>query len=138
MPLRFEVRRGVSEVVSSMAVLIITIALLGGISAVALGSIRSSSNLLSSSSQNAAKGYALLLAVVSVQTNSTGSYAWVYNYGWVQGTLAATYVDGSLTQSSTNCSGVVQPQNMCSVRIPPSAHGVVSLVFGTKSLGFSV
>ncbi len=131
-------RAGVSEVVSSLAVLMVTIALLGGISAVALGSIRSSSGLMSSSSQSAARNYGLLLALVSVQSNSTGSYAWIYNYGWVQGTLSSTYINGGLVQWSTNCSGVLQPQRMCSVRIPPNIHGEVSVLFGTKSLGFSV
>ena len=74
-----------SEVVSSLAVLMITIALLGAVGAVALGSVRSSGSLLSSSSQAAAREDGLLLALVSVQSNSSGSYAWVYDYGWVQG-----------------------------------------------------
>jgi hypothetical protein len=128
----------VSEVVSSLAVLMITIALLGGISVIALGSIQSSTILLSSSSQSAARGYGLLLALVSVQSNSTGSYAWVYNYGWVQGTLSAIYLNGGLIRWSTDCSGALMPEKMCAVRIPPDTHGEVSIVFGTKSLGFSV
>jgi hypothetical protein len=136
---RFEPRRrGVSEVVSSLAVLAITIALLGGIGVVAFGSIRSSGNLLSLTSEGAAKDYGLLLALVSVQTNSSGAYAWVYDYGWVQGTLSAAYLDGGLVSWSSSCGGVIQPGRICAISLPTGAHGEVSVVFGTKSLGFSV
>ncbi len=107
MPSRFDRRGrpGVSEVVSSLAVLAITIALLGAVGAVALGSIRSSGNFLSSGSQNAARDYGLLLSLVSVQSNSSGSFAWVYNYGWVQGTVSAAYLNGGLVEWSSTCGG---------------------------------
>jgi hypothetical protein len=128
----------VSEVVSSLAVLMVTIALLGAVGAVALGSVRSSGSLLSSSSQEAEREEGLLLALVSVQTNSTGSYAWVYDYGWAQGTLSAAYVDGGLVSWSSSCSGVLQPGKVCAISVPPHVHGEVSIVFGTKSLDYSV
>ena len=98
-----------SELVSSLAVLMITIALLGAIGVVALGSIRSSGGLLSSSSQGAAREEGLLLALVAVQSNSSGSYAWVYDYGWVQGTLTAAYLDGGLVKWSSSCAGRCSP-----------------------------
>jgi hypothetical protein len=128
----------VSEIVSSVAVLMITVALLGAIGAVALGSVRSSGSLLSSSSQGAAREDGLLLALVSVQSNSSGSYAWVYDYGWVQGSLSAAYLDGGLVKWSSSCAAVLQPGSMCAVSFPPSVHGEVSIVFGAKSLDFSV
>ena len=127
-----------SEVVSSLVVLVVTMALLGGIGVVAFGSIRSSGSLLSLSSEGAAKDYGLLLALVSVQSNSSGSYAWVYNYGWVQGTLSAAYLDGGTVKWSSSCSGVVRPGMFCAISLPAWAHGEVSVVFGSKSLGFSV
>ncbi len=127
-----------SEVVSSLAVLMVTIALLGAIGVVALGSVRSSGSLLSSSSQGAAREDGLLLALVSVQTNSSGSYAWVYDYGWVQGTLSAAYLNGGLVKWSSSCGGVLRPGTLCAISIPTGAHGEVSIVFGTKSLDFSV
>jgi hypothetical protein len=127
----------VSEVISSLAILMATIALLGGISAVAFGSIRSSGTLLSSSSQGAAREYGVLLALVSVQSNSSGTYAWVYNYGWVQGTLTAAYLDGGLVKWTSSCAGVVQPGMLCAISVPTGAHGQVSMIFGTKSLGFA-
>ncbi len=127
-----------SEVVSSLAVLMITIALLGGIGIVALGSVRSSGNLLALTSQDAARDYGLLVALVSVQSNASGSYAWVYNYGWVQGTLSAAYLNGGLVRWSSTCSGVLQPGKLCAISVPTGTHGQVVMVFGTKSLGFSL
>lgn len=135
---RFERRAGVSEVVSSLAVLMITIALLGAVGAVALGSVRSSGSLLSSSSQGAARVDGLLLSLVSVQSNSTGSYAWVYDYGWVQGALSAVYLNGGLVKWSSTCAGVLQPGKVCAISVPPGTHGQVSVVFGTKSLDYPV
>jgi len=128
----------VSEIVSSLAVLMITIALLGAIGVVALGSIRSSGGLLSSSSQGAAREEGVLLALVSVQSNSSGTYAWVYNYGWVQGTLSAAYLDGGLVKWSSSCAGVMQPGKVCAVAVAAGVHGEVSMVFGAKSLDYSV
>jgi hypothetical protein len=128
----------VSEIVSSLAVLMITVGLLGAIGAVALGSVKSSGSLLSSSSQGAARDDGLLLALVSVQSNSSGSYAWVYDYGWVQGALSAAYLDGGLVKWSSTCAGLLQPGKACAVSFPPGVHGEVSIVFGAKSLDFSV
>lgn len=135
---RFERRRAISELVSSLAVLVITIALLGATGVVALGSVRSSGGLLSSSSQGAARGDGLLLAVVAVQSNSSGSYAWVYDYGWVQGTLTAAYLNGGLVKWSSSCGGLVQPGKVCAISVPPGQTGEVSIVFGTKSLDYQV
>ena len=126
-----------SEVVSSLAILMVTIALLGGIGAVALGSIRSSGNLLSLSSQAAATQAGVLVAVVSVQSNSTGTYAWIYDYGWVQGTLSAAYIDGGTVKWSSTCGGVLRPGGLCAVYLPSGEHGQVNMVIGTKSLGFT-
>jgi len=128
----------VSEVISSLAVLMVTIALLGAVGAVALVSVRSSGSLLSGSSQVAAKQDGLLLALVSVQSNSTGSYSWVYDYGWVQGTISATYLNGGLVTWSSSCAGVLQPGKVCAISVPAGVHGEVSVVFGTKSLDFTV
>ncbi|HEV2389230.1 MAG TPA: hypothetical protein VGS04_00750 [Nitrososphaerales archaeon] len=131
-------RAGVSEIVSSLAVLAITVALLGAVGSVALGSVRSSGTLLSSGSQAAARQDGILLTLVSVQSNSTGSYAWVYDYGWVQGALSAAYLNGGLVRWSSSCAGVLQPGKVCAISVPPGLHGQVSIVFGTKSMDYSV
>ncbi len=131
-------RAGVSEIVSSLALLMVTVALLGAMGVLALGSVRASGGLLTSSSQGEARGYGVLLALISVQSNSTGSYAWVYNYGWVQGALSAAYVNGGVVGWTSTCGGIVKPGAVCAISIAPSAHGEVSMVFGTKSLDYSV
>lgn len=131
-------RRGVSEVVSSLAVLIVTIALLGGIGYLAMGSIRASGGLLISGSEGAAKDDGLLLSLVSVQSNSSGSYAWVYDYGWVEGTLTAAYVNGGLVAWSSTCGGVIRPESVCAVSVPAGLSGDASIDFGGKTLDFAV
>lgn len=125
-----------SEIVSSLAVLMVTVALLGAAGAVAFSSLRGSGSLLSSSSQGAARDYGVLLALVSVQSNSSGTFAWVYDYGWVGGTLSAAYVDGGLVKWSSSCGGAVQPGHVCAVSVPPGQRGQVTLVFGAKTLDF--
>ncbi len=127
-----------SEVVSSLAILAVTIALLGGVGAVALGSVRSSGSLLSLDSQGAARQYGLLLALVSVQANATGTYAWVYDYGWVQGAVSGAYLNGGLVEWSSSCAGVLQPGAVCAISVPQGSKGELSIVFGTKSLDFTV
>ena len=99
--------------------------------------IRSSGSLLSLSSQGAARDYGLLLALVSVQSNSSGTYAWVYNYGWVQGALSGAYLDGGLVKWSSSCAGVLEPGHLCAISVPAGEHGEVRITFGTKSLGFA-
>lgn len=125
-----------SEIVSSLAVLMVTVALLGVVGAVAFSSIRGSGSLLSASSQGAARQYGVLLALVSVQSNSSGTFAWVYDYGWVGGTLSAAYVDGGLVKWSSGCGGAVQPGHACAISLPAGERGEVSLIFGAKSLDF--
>ena len=116
----------------------ITIALLGAVGTMALVSVRSSGSLLSSSSQDAAREDGVMLALVSVQSNSSGTYAWVYNYGWVQGKLSGAYLDGGSVAWSSSCAGVLAPQAMCAIAVPAGGEGQVSLVVGSKSLDFSV
>ena len=127
-----------SEVVSSLAVLAVTIALLGAIGATTMGSVSSSGGLLSSSSDAAARSDGLLLALVSVQSNSTGSFAWVYNYGWEEGSLTAAYLDGGLVKWSSGCAAAIVPGALCAISLPAGEHGQVSMVFGTKSLDYGV
>lgn len=105
---------------------------------VALASVRSSGGLLSASSQGAARNEGLLLSLVAVQSNSSGSYAWVYDYGWVQGAVSAAYLNGGLVKWSSSCAGIVQPGKVCAISVPAGETGEVSVVFGAKSLDFTV
>lgn len=117
--------------------LAVTIALLGGLSAVALSSVRGAGDLLSSDSQSAARDYGFLLALVSVQSNSTGSYAWVFDYGWEQASVTGVYMNGGTTQWTSTCAPL-KPGSICTIVLSPGSHGEVTAVFGAKSLGFTV
>jgi len=105
---------------------------------VALGSIQSSGSLLSLASQGAARDYGVLLALVAVQSNSTGSYAWLYDYGWQQEAVSGAYLNGGAVSWSSSCAGLLQPGKVCAISIPRGIHGLVTLVVGTKSLDYSV
>lgn len=131
-------RWGVSEVVSSLVVLGITIAVLGAVGVAAVGSVRTSGQSLSRSSDAQAEAAGLLLSLVSVQSNSTGSYAWVYNYGWVRGSLSGASLDGAQVAWSSSCGGGIPPHGYCEVSTPPGKHGEVTLTFGPKSLDYAV
>jgi hypothetical protein len=130
--------RGISEVVSSISMLAITIAILGGVGLISLGSLRSANGVLLSGSQNAADEAGILLTVVGTQSNATGSYAWLFNYGWVQGHLTDVYLDGGLAQGWTSTCSSLQPRAMCVLQLPPGSHGTVTMEFGTRTISLSI
>src|SRR5271154_2159950 len=104
--------RGVSEVVSSVSMLAITIAVLGGVGLISLGSLRSANGVLLAGSENAASEAGGLLTVVATQSNSSGTFVWLFNYGWNPAQLTSVYVGSGLVQNwSSDCSPL-QPKTM--------------------------
>lgn len=131
-------RAAISEVVASVAMLVITIGVLGGLSALSLGSLRSADSLLVSGSENAANGAGVLLTVVSTQANLTGSYVWVFDYGWNPTRLDGVYLNGgALTTWSSTCSPLLAKQ-MCWLVLAPDTHGSVSLLFGSNTVSLTL
>jgi hypothetical protein len=130
--------RGVSEVVSSVAMLAITIAVLGGVGVISLGSLRSANALLLSGSQGAASADGVLLSVVSTQENASGSYVWLFNYGWTTAHLTQVYLDGGQAPGWTSSCAVLQPEGLCDVRLPPGGHGSVTIAFGARTVSLSL
>jgi hypothetical protein len=130
--------RGVSEVVSSISMLAITIAILGGVGLISLGSLRSANGVLLGGSQDAASEAGILLTVVGTQSNSTGSYVWLFNYGWVEGHLTSVYLGGGLLQGWTSTCSALQPRDMCVLELPAGTHGTVTIEFGTRTVSLSV
>lgn len=130
--------RGVSEVVSSVAMLAITIAVLGGVGVISLGSLRSANALLLSGSQNAASADGVLLTVVSTQENASGSYVWLFNYGWTPAHLTQVYLDGGQVAGWTSSCAILQPKGICDVRLPVGSHGSVTLAFGARTISLSL
>lgn len=135
---RLHKRRGVSEVVSSVSMLAITIAILGGVGLISMGSLREANGLLLSDSEGASSAAGVLLTVVATQSNSTGTFVWLYSYGWTQTALTSVYLNGGLASGwSSTCSSLA-PQQMCALRMSAGTHGTVSMDFGTRTLSVTV
>ena len=130
--------RGVSEVVSSVSMLVITMAVLGAVGVISLGSLRNANGVLLTGSQNAASADGVLLTVVSTQENSSGTYVWLFNYGWSPAHLSGVYVQGGQVNGWTSSCTLLQPKEMCDVRLPAGAHGSVSIVFGTRTVTLTI
>ena len=130
--------RAVSEVVSSVTMLAITIAILGVVGAISLGSLRSANSVLLSGSQDAASADGVLLTVVSTQDNSSGTYVWLFNYGWTAAPLSGVYLDGGQTNGWTSTCAPLQPKGMCDLRLPSDTHGTVSMIFGTRTVALTL
>jgi hypothetical protein len=128
----------VSEIVSSVSMLAITIAVLGGIGFISIGSLHAADGLLQIGSQNDVVNAGVLITVVGTQENSSGTFVWLFDYGWEQAKLSTVSVNGGLFQGwSSNCSPLM-PKNMCVVRLPGDANGTVNLLFGDRAISLPV
>ena len=130
--------RAVSEVVSSVSMLAITIAVLGAVGVISLGSLRSANGVLLQGSQNAASADGVLLTVVSTQENSSGSFVWLFNYGWTTARLTGVYVDGGQIDSWTSTCSSLQPKAICDLRMMPGVHGSVTIAFGVRTVSLTL
>ena len=131
-------RRAISEVVASVAMLMITMAVLGGLGVLSLGSIRSADNVLLSGTQNEAASAGVLLTVVSTQSNSSGTYVWLFDYGWTPAHLSTVYLNGGMIDGWTSSCSPLPVKGMCALDLPPATHGAVSILFGTRSVGLTL
>ncbi len=132
-----ELRRsktGVGEVVSSLSMLAITIALLGSLSFISLQSIKSAVSSITSNSGQAAAEAGVLLRVVATQQNSTGSFVWLFDYGWKAASITSVSANGVILQGWSSSCVPVQQKGMCVVRLPASVQGDVTLVFGGRNV----
>ncbi len=127
-------RTGVGEVVSSLSMLAVTMALLGSFSFLSLQSIKSAVQSMATSSAQAVAEAGVLLRVVATQQNTTGSFVWVFDYGWESTKITSVYVGGGLLQGWSSSCVPVHEKEMCVVRLPPSVQGDVTLVFGGKRI----
>lgn len=127
-------RRGVGEVVSSLSMLAVTMALLGGFSFLSLQSIKSAVQLITENSGQAAAEAGVLLRVVATQQNSTGSFIWLFDYGWESARITSVYLNGGLLQGWSSSCAPVRQNGICVVRLPSSVQGDVTLIFGGKTI----
>ena len=130
-------RPAVGEVVGSVSMLAITIALLGGASYLALSSINGATSMVDGSSQQEAQRAGLLIDAIASQSNATGTYVWLLDYGWVNSPVSAVLVDDRPVSWSSNCqqdwSG-----SLCVLTLPPEETGLATVVIGGKSLEVSL
>ncbi len=131
-------RSAISEVVASVAMLVVTMAVLGGLAVLSLGSIRSADDVLLSGSQSAAGSAGVLLTVVSTQSNSSGTYVWLFDYGWTPARLSSVYLAGGVLGGWASTCSPLPVKEMCSLALPPDTHGAVSILFGSRSISLTL
>lgn len=109
--------------------LAITMALLGGASAVALTSVHDAASLLAHTGEQESREAGILVAVVSSQTNSSGTYIWLYDYGWVSADVQGASLNGASSSWSSSCQGQ-WAHSICVVTLPPSTGQATIFVGG--------
>jgi hypothetical protein len=129
-------RRGIGEVVGSVAMLAVTIALLAGASAVAVLSIQAASELADKSAQDQRENAGLLVSVVTTQTNSSGTFVWLFDYGWTSAGVKSVYDDGQQVGWSSTCNGD-WTESVCVVTLPP-VRGDLTILIGGVSIAATV
>lgn len=130
-------RKAVGEVVGSVSMLAITIALLGGASYLAFSSIDGAAALVGGSAQTEARQAGLLVAVVGFQSNATGTYVWLFDYGWESSPVGSVLVNAQPVRWSTNCASEWSG-TLCVLTLPQGANGPTTVVIGGKSLEVSL
>jgi len=120
-----------------VSMLAVTIALLAGASAVAVLSITDASRLVQSSSQAEQRDAGVLVTIVASQANQSGTYVWLYDYGWTSGPVGAVYVEGQPVHWSSTC-GDDWTGDVCYISIVPPASGVLTVLVGGVSIAATV
>jgi hypothetical protein len=135
--LQFE-RRAIGEIVSSLSMLAITIAVLGGFGILSMQSIKSSSSILTNGAQEAARDAGLLLTLVSVETNSSGTFVWLFNYGWESRSITSVYLNGGILQGWSSSCLPIRAKSLCTINLSQNIRGEVTVFFGVKSIAVSL
>ncbi len=130
-------RPAISEVIGSLSTLAITMALLGGVSTIALLSIHGAATQVETSAQRQQAQIGILLEVVGTQTNSSGTFVWVCDYGWASAPVQSVTFGAQAVTWSTTCEGNWEG-SMCVVTLPPLPNGSVNLLIGGRTVEASV
>ena len=117
--------------------LAITVALLGAASYLAFSSINGAAAMVGGSAQQEARQAGLLVSVVGSQSNATGTYVWLLDYGWESSPVGLVLVNARPVAWSTTCAGDWSGA-LCVVVLPPGTNGPATLVVGGKSLEVSL
>jgi hypothetical protein len=117
--------------------LVITMTLLGGASYLALASIDRASALVDGSAARQGRDIGTLLLTVGLQSNASGSYIWVLDYGWQSSPIRSVFLNAGSVAWSSDCPADWSG-SICRVILPQGARGLVTIVVGGKSLEVSV
>lgn len=130
-------RHGIGEVIGSVSMLAITMALLGGASYLALSSINNAAAMVDGSARQQSRDIGLLLNVVGSQSNVTGTYIWIYDAGWESAPIGSVYLNAQKVSWTTTCKGDWSG-SMCVIMLSQPASGLVTVVVGGKSVEVTV
>ena len=125
-------RKGLGEVSGSVSMLLVMMALLAGASAVSIVSVRGAASLVSGTANKEARSIGQLVEVVLTQVNSSGSYIWLFNYGWVDSQITAVYLNG--VKVPWNSCGTIVHGFLCTIALPVGTKGTVTAILGDRSL----
>jgi len=130
-------RPAIGEVVGAVSMLAVTIALLGGATYLALTSISGAANMVGGSAQQEARDAGSLVNVIGSQSNGTGTFVWLMDYGWTSSPVSSVLVDTQPVAWSSTCLGDWSGA-MCAVKLPSGTSGIVTIVMGGRSLEVTV
>ena len=120
-------RRGIGEIAGSLSMLVVTMALLTTASFLSLVSIKAGASMLTAGAEGEAVAAGQLVRVVATQSNLTGSYVWLFNFGWEDAAISRTY---GQTATPTSTCGVIRQDSMCVLSFPANTGGGVTIVIG--------
>src|SRR5438445_3676478 len=123
-------RRGIGEVAGSLSMLVVTMALLTSASFLSFVSVKAGASLLPAGAQGEAIAAGQLVGVVATQSNITGSYVWLFNYGWEDAPITRSY--GRTAAPLSSC-GFVSEGSMCVLSLPPGTRGELTLLVGANT-----
>jgi hypothetical protein len=89
--------------------------------------------MVGESAQTEAREAGLLVTVVGFQSNATGTYVWLLDYGWESSPVGSVLVNGQPVSWSTNCPGDWSG-TLCELTLPQGASGSATVVIGGKAL----
>ena len=130
-PLKFS-RRGIGEIAGSLSMLVVTMALLTAASLLSFVSVRAGASMLSAGAEGEAIAAGQLVGVVATQSNITGSYVWLFNYGWEGAAISRTY--GQTAAPLSSSCGLITQDSMCILSFPPGTRGEVTILVGANTI----
>jgi hypothetical protein len=130
-------RGAIGEVAGAVSILAITLALLGGVSALSLGWLRGASSLVVQGQDRQNQQAGTLISFVATQKNVTGCYIWLYNYGWIGGTVSGVYLNGSLLTTTVNPNPVTA-RTLAVITMAPWVNGNLTVIIGGRAVNYEI